>query len=149
LLRVHFSPKNWASIFFLFIMPHFVLSCSNNAYVRLMSLYILQFDSYMKFETVWERFLYVIYLLLESQIIYLLMLLALDYMLRKHFFFLSIVSQLKAAHVFRSSSEQHTGNLSSRNRNGKELVKLTVNYSFQILFFCFCFKKNCFSYFIF
>jgi hypothetical protein len=55
-LGLHFSLKSWASTLFLFIMSPFVLSCSNNAYVRLTSLYILQFYSYMKFETVYARF---------------------------------------------------------------------------------------------
>ena len=68
-------------------MPPFILSCSNNAYVRLISLYILQFDSYTKFETVYASFLHVTYSLLESKSYTFLMLSTLDCMLRKHFFF--------------------------------------------------------------
>ena len=68
-------------------MPPFVLSCSNNVYVRLISLYILQFDFYMKFETVYASFLHATYSLLESKSYTFLMLSALGCMLRKHFFF--------------------------------------------------------------
>jgi hypothetical protein len=42
-------PKSWTLIFFLLIIPLFILCCSNNVYFKLMSLYILQFSSYMKF----------------------------------------------------------------------------------------------------
>ena len=68
-------------------MPPFVLSCSNNVYVRLISLYILQFDSYMKFEIVYASFLHATYSLLKSKSYTFLMLSALDCMLRKHFLF--------------------------------------------------------------
>ena len=74
-------------------MPLFILYCSNNIYIKLISLYILQFHSYMKFEIfyiysympLFKFFLDVIYLLLENKIIYLLMLPALDQLLRLYF----------------------------------------------------------------